>query len=64
MATNLALDDDLISEVQKLGKFKTKREAVTKAMIEYVNKHKQQEIIELFGKVDYDKAYDPKAGRD
>lgn len=64
MATNLALDDTLILEVQKLGRFKTKREAVTSALIEFVRRHKQQEILGLFGKVDYHKGYDPKVGRE
>ena len=64
MATNLALDDTLILEVQKLGHFRTKKEAVTKAMVEFVHRHKQQEILELFGKIDYEKGYDPKNGRE
>jgi Arc/MetJ family transcription regulator len=64
MPTNLALDDDLILEVQKLGHFRTKREAVTKAMVEYVHRHKQQEILGLLGKIDYDKGYDPKEHRE
>lgn len=64
MPTNLALDDDLILEVQKLGHFKTKREAVTRAMIDFVTRHRQQQIIDLLGKVDYEKGYDPKRMRD
>ncbi len=64
MATNLALDDDLILEVQKLGRFKTKREAVTCAMTEYVTRHRQQEILALFGTIDYQPGHDPKAARD
>lgn len=36
MATNLAIDDRLIEEVRKSGKHKTKKEAVTAAMLEYI----------------------------
>ncbi len=63
MATNLALDDRLIEEARKIGEHKTKKEAVTAALEEYVHRRKQQRVIELFGKIDYDPAYDYKAAR-
>lgn len=63
MATNLALDDELISQAQKIGHHKTKKEAVTTALKEYIARKKQTEIIELFGKVDFDKNYNYKKAR-
>lgn len=63
MATNLAIDDNLILEAQKIGRHKTKKSAVTEALKEYILRRKQLEIIQLFGKVDYDEDYDYKAGR-
>jgi hypothetical protein len=63
MATNLAIDDNLILEAQKIGGHKTKKSAVTEALKEYILRRKQLEIIQLFGKVDYDEDYDYKAGR-
>ena len=60
MATNLALDDKLIRQVQKLGKFKTKREAVDTALREYAQRHGQASILDLAGKVEYDADYDYK----
>jgi Arc/MetJ family transcription regulator len=63
MATNLALDDKLIEEARRLGDHKTKKEAVTKALEEYVRRRKQASIIEAFGTVDFDPAYDYKAER-
>jgi Bacterial antitoxin of type II TA system, VapB len=63
VATNLALDDDLILEAQKLGKHKSKREAVNAALDEYVARRKQVRIVKLFGKIDYDPAYDYKQAR-
>jgi len=36
MATNLAIDDALILEAQKVGKFKTKKETVTVALKEFI----------------------------
>jgi hypothetical protein len=63
MATNLALDDELIVEAQRVGKHKTKKEAVTAALSEYVRRRKQLDIVKLFGTIDYDPSYDYKAER-
>jgi hypothetical protein len=63
MATNLAIDDSLIMEAQKIGKHKTKKSAVTEALKEYIQRRKQLEIIKLFGKINYEKDYDYKALR-
>ena len=58
MATNLALDDKLILEAQKLGQHATKKEAVTAALQEYVRRRQQQAVTALFGKIDYTTDYD------
>jgi hypothetical protein len=64
MATNLAINDNLILEAKKIGGHKTKKEAVTEALQEYIKRRKQIEISNLFGKVDYEKGYDYKKSRD
>lgn len=63
MATNLALDDKLLTEAQSVGGHKTKKATVTEALNEYIQRRKQLRIISLFGKVDYDPGYDYKATR-
>jgi hypothetical protein len=63
MPTNLAIDDRLIEEAKKLGKHRTKKEAVTAALDEYVRRRRQMEIISLFGTVDFDPSYDYKRER-
>ena len=63
MATNLAIDDDLLVEAQSIGGHKTKKATVTEALDEYIQRRKQLRIISLFGKVDYDPDYDYKATR-
>jgi Arc/MetJ family transcription regulator len=63
MATNLALDDALIREAQQLGGHKTKKEAVTAALQEYIRRKNQLRILELEGTIDYDADYDYKAAR-
>ena len=63
MATNLAIDDSLIEEAKIVGHHKTKKAAVTVALKEYIQKHKQSEIISLFGNIEYDDNYDYKRQR-
>jgi Bacterial antitoxin of type II TA system, VapB len=63
MPTNLAIDDRLIAEAQKLGRHRTKKDAVTAALDEYVRRRKQQQIVSLFGTIDYDRRYDYKRER-
>lgn len=63
MATNLAIDDELVNEALKIGSFKTKKDAVNTALREFVNRRKQLEIVELFGKLEPDPDYDYKEGR-
>ena len=63
MATNLALDDELIEDARQWGGHRTKKEAVTAALDEYVRRRKQQKIISQFGTFDFDPEYDYKAER-
>jgi hypothetical protein len=63
MATNLALDDQLIEEARRAGGHKTKKEAVTAALDEYVKLRKQRRVIQVFGTFDFDPAYSYKAER-
>ncbi len=63
MPTNLAIDDRLIEEARKISGLKTKKEVVTEALKEYIQRRKQMEIINLFGKIDFDPDYDYKAQR-
>jgi hypothetical protein len=64
MPTILALDDSLIQEAVKAGNHRTKEEAVTAALQEYVQARKRLEIFDFVGKVDYYDDYDPKSLRD
>jgi Arc/MetJ family transcription regulator len=63
MATNLALDDKLIIRAQKAGRHRTKKEAVTAALKEYIAHKQQQEITQSFGAFDFDRKYDYKKAR-
>ena len=63
MPTNLAIDDRLIEEARKLGRHRTKKDAVTAALDEYIQRRKQQDILPLFGTIDYDRSYNYKKER-
>jgi Arc/MetJ family transcription regulator len=63
MPTNLALDDELIAQAVKAGRHKTKREAVTAALREYVKARQRLGILDWVGEVDYQDDYDAKALR-
>jgi Arc/MetJ family transcription regulator len=63
MSTNLGLDDRLIEQARKAGKHRTKKDAVTAALKEYVRYRRQLAILSLAGTVDFDPDYDYKAQR-
>ena len=63
MSTNLQIDDRLIIKARELGRHKTKRDAVTQALKEYIQRMEQKKIVKLFGKIDYDPDYDYKVQR-
>jgi len=63
VATNLALDDRLLDEALRIGGRATKKETVTEALEEYINRRKQAAVRDLFGTVDYDPKYDYKKQR-
>jgi len=63
MPTNLAIDDSLIEEARRIGQHKTKKEAVTRALSEYIAHRKRLKILDSFGTYDFDPEYDYKADR-
>jgi Arc/MetJ family transcription regulator len=63
MATNLALDPELLDHVLELSGESTKKAAVTLALKEFVARREQRKITDLFGKLDWDVSFDFKAER-
>jgi Arc/MetJ family transcription regulator len=63
MATNLKLDDALLNEAVRLSGSRTKREAVTRALEQFVQRLRQRQLLKLAGKIDFDPAYDHKVQR-
>ena len=52
MRTTLAIDERLLAEVKTLSGVKTKKEAVEKALEEFVRRRKAKRLIDLEGKID------------
>ena len=63
MATNLSIDPELIERALELSGERTKKAAVTKALEEFIARRQQKRVLELFGKLEWDAAYDYKAER-
>ena len=63
MATNLAIDEQLIEEARRVGNHATEEEAVAAALQQYIRWRKQLQILEHFGTIDYDPTYDYKETR-
>ena len=63
MATNLAIDPDLLDRALEVSGERTKKAAVTMALREFVARREQRRIAELLGTLDWDDSYDYKAER-
>jgi Arc/MetJ family transcription regulator len=63
MATNLAIDDNLLKTALVIGGLKTKKDTVNMALDEFIQRRKRQEVIDLFGKIEFDTTYDYKKSR-
>ena len=63
MATNLAINDELLTYAVNVSGLKTKKETVNLALEEFIQKRRRNEAIELFGKIDFYKDWNPKKAR-
>jgi len=63
MATNLSLDPKLIERALELSGERTKKAAVTRALEEFIARRQQKRLLDLLGKLEWDKSFDYKAER-
>jgi len=63
MATNLAIDAELLETALRIGGLKTKKDTVNQSLKEFIHNRQSEEILALFGTIDYDEGYDYKAAR-
>jgi Arc/MetJ family transcription regulator len=63
MATNLAVDPELIERALKVSGERTKKAAVTKALQEFIARREQKELAGLFGSLEWAADFDYKTER-
>jgi hypothetical protein len=63
MATNLAIDPDLLERAVAVSGERTKKAAVTKALQEFIARRQQRKVVELMGKLEWDDSFNYKAER-
>ena len=63
MATNLSIDPELLDKALEVSGEKTKKAAVTQALVEFIAKREQARVKELFRQLDWDSEFDYKKER-
>ena len=63
MATNLAIDDVLLERARRVGKLRTKKETVTQALTEFIQRRRQRKILKALGTIEFRKGWDYKKDR-
>jgi len=63
MATNLAIDDRLLNKALEIGGYKSKKDTVNAALVEFIKRRKAKDLIDIFGTIEYDSTYDYKKMR-
>lgn len=63
MATNLSIDPKLVERALSVSGERTKTAVVTRALEEFIARRKLRGIRDLFGKLEWDAAYDYKRER-
>ncbi len=63
MATNLAIDPELLDRALSVSGERTKKAAVTRALEEFIARREQKRLLELMAKLEWDEAYDYKRER-
>ena len=63
MATNLSIDPELIEQALAVSGERTKKAAVTKALQEFIARRRQKRLLDLMGKLEWDRSYHYKVER-
>ncbi len=63
MPTNLAIEDTLLNKALKVGGLRTKKETVTKALEEFIQRRQQRKVLQAMGTFEFRKSWDYKADR-
>ena len=63
MASTLTINETLLDEAYKIGGYNTKKETINTALKEFIQRRKSEDLIKLFGQIEYDPKYNYKKMR-
>jgi len=63
MATNLSIDPQLLDRAMEVSGERTREATVTRALEEFIARHRQPRLLDLMGKLEWDPSFDLKAER-
>ena len=63
MATNLAINPKLLDEALLCGRLKTKKATVEQALLEFIQRRRQKQILRHFGTLEWNRRFDYKKER-
>ena len=63
MVGSLAINERLLDEAYKIGGDGTKKKTINTALKEFIQRRKSEDLIKLFGQIEYDPKYDYKKMR-
>ena len=63
MPTNLTIEDALLKKALKAGGLRTKKETVTKALEEFIQRRQQRKILRAMGSIEFREEWNYKADR-
>lgn len=63
MATNLAIDPDLLARAVLVSGERSKQAVVTLALTEFIARREQRRIVDLLGQLEWEPSFDYKAER-
>ncbi len=63
MATKLAIDDALLERARRIGKLRTKKETVTQALTEFIQRRRQRDILKALGTIEFREGWNYKKDR-
>jgi Arc/MetJ family transcription regulator len=57
MTTTLTIDDVLLERARRIGNLRTKKETITQALTEFIQRRQQQKILKAFGTIEFRKGW-------
>ena len=63
MIVQLEIDEKLLKQALALSQLATENQLISEALSEYIQRRQQQQVLDLFGTIEYEEDYDYKQQR-